>query len=100
MDVPTVAMALEHGTYLVIVDVNVVVSYIVEVVVPVADISPSQWDLTDQSLTRYIRGRSNRRGVRTMCRKWASSKSSAGWPNAAAGRPVVIIVGMVVLPSS
>lgn len=33
MDVPTVAMALEHGTYLVIVDVNVVVSYIVEVVV-------------------------------------------------------------------
>lgn len=33
MDVPTVAMGLEHGTYLVIVEVKVVVSYIVEVIV-------------------------------------------------------------------
>ncbi len=41
MDVPTVAMGLEHGTYLVIVEVKVVVSYIVEVIVPIVNVSPS-----------------------------------------------------------
>ena len=45
MDDPTVAIGLEQGTCLVIVEVRVVVSKIVEVIVPVADVSASERDM-------------------------------------------------------
>lgn len=45
MDDPTVAIGLEQGTYLVIVEVRVVVSKSVEVIVPVADVSASGRDV-------------------------------------------------------
>ena len=45
MDDPTVAIGLEQGTCLVIVEVMVVVSKSVEVIVPVADVSASGRDV-------------------------------------------------------